>query len=756
MLYLQSIKPVPPAVLPPKPFAGPQESAEPVRLLPQKWFTLGSMGPQDGYNLLVTFTNLGAGIERIELTERDHHGRFKYPRTDVRHGYLGYVAATLGTDSGAIVNVVGPGSPAQLAKGSVPGGLQPDDLIVSFNQALVESPDDLEAELLKTKPGDTVTMQVHRPAGNGNPPTKLVFSADLTNHPLDLIRLSSRGGPDEVVGNLDQLSALITLARLGGRDIPTGKTEIPGIPSQHRSHWESNHPPRGLVGDSLEFRLALDQGQGGVPVEVVRRFKLRPASDVRTLGFGIDLEHELINKSDQTQQMSYRLQGTNGMSLEGWWYSTKISPNWSGAGARDIVYKTARDGHRLFSNNDLRKHAISDAGKKDPEKTCISTTEPEQQRSLHYVAVDTQYFDTGLIPSEAEAPPLVFDRVAAFPVTDFKKHKAVQYQAANPSFLVESVPEQIPAGEKLVGQKMTLFAGPKQPSLLANVGMRETIEYGWFPWVAIPLSGLLHTFYWLVGNYGLAIIMLTVLVRLCLFPLGRKAAVNAQRMQELAPELKKIAEKYKDDLPKRMEAQRDLQRKAGFNPLSGCLPVFIQIPIFIGLYRCLSVDIELRSAPLVQGWEWCSNLAAPDMFGHWESWLPEFFAGRGSGWLGPYFNVLPVVVVALFLIQQKMFMPPATDEQTRMTQQVMNWMTVVMGVFFFKMPAGLCVYFITSSLWSIAERKLVKKTLPPQNPNNEAATPASPPVPFWPGEKKLSVSEQIALKRKRRKKTRPA
>jgi YidC/Oxa1 family membrane protein insertase len=205
-----------------------------------------------------------------------------------------------------------------------------------------------------------------------------------------------------------------------------------------------------------------------------------------------------------------------------------------------------------------------------------------------------------------------------------------------------------------------------------------------------------------------------------------------------------------------MEAQRDLQRKAGFNPLSGCLPVFIQIPIFIGLYRCLSVDIELRSAPLVRGWEWCSNLAAPDMFGHWESWMPEFFAGRGSGWLGPYFNVLPVVVVALFLIQQKMFMPPATDEQTRMTQQVMNWMTVVMGVFFFKMPAGLCVYFITSSLWSIAERKLVKKTLPPQNSSNEAANPSAPPVPFWPVEKKLSVSEQIAEKRKRRKKTRPA
>ena len=89
-----------------------------------------------------------------------------------------------------------------------------------------------------------------------------------------------------------------------------------------------------------------------------------------------------------------------------------------------------------------------------------------------------------------------------------------------------------------------------------------------------------------------------------------------------------------------------------------------------------------------------------------------YLSGRGTGWLGPYFNVLPVIVMGLFLAQQKMFMPPATDEQTAMTQKIMSYMTLVMGLFFFRVPAGLCIYFITSSLWGICERLIVKRTLP--------------------------------------------
>jgi YidC/Oxa1 family membrane protein insertase len=260
---------------------------------------------------------------------------------------------------------------------------------------------------------------------------------------------------------------------------------------------------------------------------------------------------------------------------------------------------------------------------------------------------------------------------------------------------------------------LRLFAGPKDPELLDEYALNDCIYYGWFSAFARILAGLLHLLSG-VGNYALAIILLTVIVRGAMFPLSRKAAVNAQKMQELAPEIKKINEKFKDDMEGKMKAQRELQHRVGFNPLAGCLPMFLQLPIFIGLYRTLSVDIELRQAAFSSMTDWASNLAGPDMFWFWGDWLWEYMSGRGTGWLGPYFNVLPVLVVVLFLAQQKMFMPPATDEQTAMTQKMMNIMTLMMGLFFFRVPAGLCIYFITSSLWGIGERILVKKTLPAQ------------------------------------------
>lgn len=161
-----------------------------------------------------------------------------------------------------------------------------------------------------------------------------------------------------------------------------------------------------------------------------------------------------------------------------------------------------------------------------------------------------------------------------------------------------------------------------------------------------------------------------------------------------------------------MSAQQMLMKKAGINQLAGCLPAMIQLPIVIGLYRCVSVDVALRQQPLIPGLEWCSNLAGPDMLLDWQQWMPQFIAGKGPGWFGPYLNILPLITISLFIIQQKVLMPKATDEQTRTAQQMMMIMTIMMGVLFFRVPAGLCIYFITSSTWSLIERFLIKKYTP--------------------------------------------
>ena len=200
-----------------------------------------------------------------------------------------------------------------------------------------------------------------------------------------------------------------------------------------------------------------------------------------------------------------------------------------------------------------------------------------------------------------------------------------------------------------------------------------------------------------------------------MFPISFKQTQNMARMQALKPEMDRITEKYKTDMQKRSQAIQELYRKHNINPLGGCLPVFLQLPIFIGLYRALMVDVELRMSPLFsEAIRWCSNLAAPDMFLNWSGVMPEFVNnGIGIFGLGPYLNVLPLVTVALFLVTQKMAMPPAETEQAAMQQKMMKWMTIFMGLLFYKVASGLCLYFIASSLWGIAERKLLPKATPP-------------------------------------------
>jgi YidC/Oxa1 family membrane protein insertase len=215
-------------------------------------------------------------------------------------------------------------------------------------------------------------------------------------------------------------------------------------------------------------------------------------------------------------------------------------------------------------------------------------------------------------------------------------------------------------------------------------------------------------------------------------------------MQLLQPEMKRINEKFKNEPEKKMRAQQQLYREHNFNPLGGCLLAFVQLPIFVGLYRSLSVDVELRQAPLfTEAIRWASNLAAPDMLWDWTGMMPHFIThGTGFFALGPYLNILPLVTVALFIWQQKMFMPPPADEQAALQQKMMQYMMIFMGILFYKVASGLCVYFIASSLWGIAERKLLPKTAAQGGPGGggtstgASAPPANPSGNGTPQRKK--------------------
>jgi YidC/Oxa1 family membrane protein insertase len=224
------------------------------------------------------------------------------------------------------------------------------------------------------------------------------------------------------------------------------------------------------------------------------------------------------------------------------------------------------------------------------------------------------------------------------------------------------------------------------------------------------MHGILGWIHAIIPNYGLAIICLTVLVRGLMFPISRKQALTTMKMQELAPEIKKLQEKYKDDRQQLGMAQMALYRKHGVNPFGTCWFLLLQMPIFMGLYYALQESIFFRLAPF---WPtWITNLAAPDMLFHWGNQIPWISRPEDYGgllYLGPYFNLLPVIAVTLMLLQQKMMTPPPTDEQQAMQFKIMRYMMIFFGLLFYKVAAGLCVYFIASSLWGFAERRLLPK-----------------------------------------------
>jgi YidC/Oxa1 family membrane protein insertase len=300
-------------------------------------------------------------------------------------------------------------------------------------------------------------------------------------------------------------------------------------------------------------------------------------------------------------------------------------------------------------------------------------------------------------------------------------------------------------------EEYVLFLGPKETELLRTYGLEQYHEYGSWAWppiwnfIAKPLQWILHTFYAIVRNYGIAIVMLTVVVRLGMFPLSRKQVQGAMKMQALQPEIQKINETYKSNFEARNRAMAELFRKHNYHPLSGCLPMFIQLPIFIGLYWSLAMDVELRGEPLIPGINWCSNLAAPDMLLDWSGWMPNFIQ---NGWfflpaMGPYLNILPIFTIVLFVVQQKLLSPPPTNEQMAMQMKIMTWMMVVMGLLFYTVASGLCLYFIASSLWGLAERKFMPKK--PLAAGAAATTPAAPVRPSTNGS-----SAAAAAKRKKK------
>lgn len=229
----------------------------------------------------------------------------------------------------------------------------------------------------------------------------------------------------------------------------------------------------------------------------------------------------------------------------------------------------------------------------------------------------------------------------------------------------------------------TLFVGPKEYNRLKaeDAGLEAAINVGnWMKWLAYPILFFMQYLYKYVGNYGLVIILITILTKLLFWPLGNKSYKSMKEMQKVQPKLNEIKERYKDDKQKMNAAVMELYKTHKINPLGGCLPMIIQIPVFIALYQLLSYAIELRHAPFV--W-WIQDLSAKD----------------------PYY-ITPIIMGATMLIQQKMS-PPMGDP---MQQKMMLLMPVVFTFLFLNFPSGLVIYWLVNNVLSIGQQYYINKS----------------------------------------------
>ncbi len=279
-------------------------------------------------------------------------------------------------------------------------------------------------------------------------------------------------------------------------------------------------------------------------------------------------------------------------------------------------------------------------------------------------AYESKYFIAAIIPKQPSVTNLVFGK-----------------DQRNMAFVgLEGPKSLIPAGQE--GQfSYSLYLGPKDYNLLKaqGVDLENAIDYGWIRWLALPLLLSLKFLYKFIPNYGVVIILITILIKIVFWPLGNKSYKSMKAMQALQPKMTELKEKYKNDKARLNQEVMQLYKNHNVNPMSGCLPILIQIPVFFGLYKALLYSIELRHAPFL--W-WLQDLSAKD----------------------PYY-ITPIIMGATMFWQQKLS-PQSPDP---MQAKLMLFMPIIFTFMFLNFPSGLVIYWLFNNILSIGQQYYINK-----------------------------------------------
>jgi YidC/Oxa1 family membrane protein insertase len=425
----------------------------------------------------------------------------------------------------------------------------------------------------------------------------------------------------------------------------------------------------------------------------------------------------------------YQMTGAHGLPIEGEWYTSTFHIALTGF--------EDKSGNPRRTYEDAREIRHTEGGERHPRAGNL----------IRYAGVAVQYFASVLVVDNEQPDHRqeFLEYVRSTPYgPHYKDHtflddvtvRAISEEMnverpVTHQFLLYQGPVKVRLLRQLEGDKAVpdalvdryldvLHLGTLTDAPMPNALGRFANSIYWTDLV-IAFTNLIHSLlYYLnqvIPSLGLCILVVTLMVRGCLFPISRKQAINNQKMQQkmakLAPELRKIQEKYGQDFHRMQQEKTKLYLENGINPLSamsGCLLLLLQMPIFMGLYYALQESVFFRLAPFLP--PWILNLAAPDMLVWWGEGIPILSDPESMGgalYLGPFLNILPIVAVALMLHQQKKMMPMSDDPQVQAQQKMMKWMMILFGLFFYKVAAGLCIYFIASTLWGIFERRYIPK-----------------------------------------------
>jgi YidC/Oxa1 family membrane protein insertase len=406
--------------------------------------------------------------------------------------------------------------------------------------------------------------------------------------------------------------------------------------------------------------------------------------------FTSDLISEQVKVADSSRDITFLWRSEDGILIEKIYkfmpdsYAVGLAvtvKNGSGQGIQDKLFvsliskapvgkrRYAFEGPSAYINDELEEIKIKKLKDQDTF-----------DGKIKWVALQSRYFMSGLIPDQIEE--------ASFHLA-LKSEKFLAAQYRQPE-------KEIQPGTQYT-YKYQLFMGPKSMQELKKVGndLDKLIDFGMFDIIAKPCVWLMNVFHGVIPNYGVAIIILTILVKVLLWPLGQKSYKSMSEMKKIQPLMKEIREKHKNDKKKMNEEVMGLYRTYKINPLGGCLPMVVQLPVFFALYRMLYEAIELRHAHFFL---WIDDLAAPDRLFRFDFSVPFMEPPYGI-------PVLTLVMGATMLLQQKMSPPMGDATQAKM----MMFMPLVFTVIFINFSSGLVLYWLTNNILSIAQQYYTQK-----------------------------------------------